>query len=143
MKSLSEIETTSKRASRAVGFSWGVSEEIAKGIRFLKNLFTDGSNGMAEMSTKLTGVATNAIGAVMNRAIAALIPGGDSAKELDKMDNLKLAVHNSTTQAEYDANLKKLYDYVFNTTTTIFGNEKKLKDKGLADTNFQKEERLN
>lgn len=116
---------------------------IAKGIRFLKNLFTDGSNGMAEMSTKLTGVATNAIGAVMNRAIAALIPGGDSAKELDKMDNLKLAVHNSTTQTEYDANLKKLYDYVFNTTTTIFGNEKKLKDKGLADTNFQKEERLN
>ena len=30
MKSLSEIETTSKRASRAVGFSWGIAEEIAK-----------------------------------------------------------------------------------------------------------------
>ena len=36
MRSLSEIETTSKRASRAVGFSWGVSEEIAKGIRLLE-----------------------------------------------------------------------------------------------------------
>ena len=36
MKSLSEIEITSKRASRAVGFSWGVSEEIAKGIRLLE-----------------------------------------------------------------------------------------------------------
>jgi hypothetical protein len=36
MKSLSEIETTSKRASRAVGFSWGVAEEIAKGIRSLE-----------------------------------------------------------------------------------------------------------
>ena len=36
MKSLSEIETISKRASRAVGFSWGVSEEIAKGIRLLE-----------------------------------------------------------------------------------------------------------
>jgi|TARA_B100000900_G_scaffold310212_1_gene268958 hypothetical protein len=36
MKSLSEIETTSKRASRAAGFSWGVSEEIAKGIRLLE-----------------------------------------------------------------------------------------------------------
>ena len=36
MKSLSEIETTSKRASRAVGFSWGVSEEIAKGVRLLE-----------------------------------------------------------------------------------------------------------
>ena len=36
MKSLSEIETTSKRASRAVGFSWGISEEIAKGVRLLE-----------------------------------------------------------------------------------------------------------
>ena len=36
MKSLSEIETTSKRASRGVGFSWGVAEEIAKGIRSLE-----------------------------------------------------------------------------------------------------------
>ena len=36
MKSLSEIETTSKRASRAVGFSWGEAEEIAKCIRMLE-----------------------------------------------------------------------------------------------------------
>ena len=36
MKSLSEIETISKRASRAVGFSWGIAEEIAKGIRSLE-----------------------------------------------------------------------------------------------------------
>ena len=36
MKSLSEIETTSKRASRAIGFSWGVAEEVAKGIRLLE-----------------------------------------------------------------------------------------------------------
>ncbi len=36
MKSLSEIETTSKRASRAVGFSWGEAEEIGKSIRLLE-----------------------------------------------------------------------------------------------------------
>jgi hypothetical protein len=36
MKSLSEIETTSKRASRAIGYSWGVAEEIAKGVRLLE-----------------------------------------------------------------------------------------------------------
>ena len=36
MKSLSEIETTSKRATRAAGFSWGVSEEVGKGIRLLE-----------------------------------------------------------------------------------------------------------
>ena len=32
MKSLSEIETTSKRASRASGYSWGISEEVGKSI---------------------------------------------------------------------------------------------------------------
>ena len=36
MKSLSEIETTSKRASRAIGFSWGESEEVGKSIRLLE-----------------------------------------------------------------------------------------------------------
>ena len=36
MKSLSEIETTSKRASRASGFSWGISEEVGKSIRLLE-----------------------------------------------------------------------------------------------------------
>ena len=36
MKSLSEIETTSKRASRAAGFSWGMAEEIGKSIRLLE-----------------------------------------------------------------------------------------------------------
>ena len=36
MKSLSEIDTTSKRASRAAGYSWGVAEEIGKNIRLLE-----------------------------------------------------------------------------------------------------------
>ena len=36
MRSLSEIETAVKRASRSVGFSWGNSEEIGKSIRQLE-----------------------------------------------------------------------------------------------------------
>ena len=36
MKSLSEIETVSKRASRAAGYSWGISEEVGKNIRLLE-----------------------------------------------------------------------------------------------------------
>ena len=36
MKSLSEIETTSKRATRATGFSWGIAEEVGKSIRLLE-----------------------------------------------------------------------------------------------------------
>ena len=36
MRSLSEIETAVKRASKAVGFSWGDSEEVGKSIRQLE-----------------------------------------------------------------------------------------------------------
>ena len=36
MRSLSEIETISKRASKAAGFSWGVAEEVGKNIKILE-----------------------------------------------------------------------------------------------------------
>jgi len=36
MRSLSEIETTSKRATRAAGFSWGIAEEVGKCVRLLE-----------------------------------------------------------------------------------------------------------
>ena len=36
MQSLSEIDTTSKRASKAAGYSWGVAEEVGKAIRSLE-----------------------------------------------------------------------------------------------------------
>ena len=36
MKSLSEIETVSKRSCRAAGFSWGIAEEVGKNIRILE-----------------------------------------------------------------------------------------------------------
>ena len=36
MKSLSEIDTTSKRAARVAGFSWGISEEVGKNMRLLE-----------------------------------------------------------------------------------------------------------
>ena len=36
MKTLSEIDTTSKRAARGAGFSWGIAEEIGKNMRLLE-----------------------------------------------------------------------------------------------------------
>jgi len=36
MISLSEIDTTVKRASKAVGFSWGIAEEVGKSISLLE-----------------------------------------------------------------------------------------------------------
>ena len=46
MRSLSEIETAAKRASRAVGFSWGNSEEVGKSIRLLEMFGLQGINNL-------------------------------------------------------------------------------------------------
>ena len=47
MKSLSEIDTLSKRASRAIGFDWGVAEEIGKNIRMLEKLGIPGIKNLS------------------------------------------------------------------------------------------------
>ena len=36
MKSFSEIDTTVKRASKSMGFEWGIAEELGKNIRLLE-----------------------------------------------------------------------------------------------------------
>ena len=36
MRSFSEMDTTTKRATKAVGFEWGVAEEVGKNIRLLE-----------------------------------------------------------------------------------------------------------
>jgi len=36
MKTLSEIDTISKRATRSAGFSWGIAEEVGKNMRLLE-----------------------------------------------------------------------------------------------------------
>ena len=56
MKSLSEIDTTSKRASKGAGFSWGVAEEIGKGVRSLE-LF--GLPGIKNLNLYLNKIGIN------------------------------------------------------------------------------------
>ena len=48
MKSLSEIETTSKRATKASGYSWGISEEVGKSIRLLEMFSFKGIKNLNE-----------------------------------------------------------------------------------------------
>jgi|TARA_B110000008_G_scaffold276369_1_gene315509 hypothetical protein len=56
MQSLSEIDTTSKRASKAAGFSWGVAEEIGKAIR---NLELFGLPGIKNLNLYLSKINEN------------------------------------------------------------------------------------
>lgn len=52
MKSLSEIDTISKRSSRAVGFSWGIAEEVGKNIRSLEFFGLGGIKNLREFYKK-------------------------------------------------------------------------------------------
>ena len=36
MRTLSEIDMTSKRACKAMGFPWGIAEEVGKNMRILE-----------------------------------------------------------------------------------------------------------
>ena len=56
MQSLSEIDTTSKRASKAAGFTWGIAEEIGKSIR---NLELFGLPGIINLNLYLKKVKKN------------------------------------------------------------------------------------
>ena len=52
MRSLSEIETISKRASRAAGFSWGIAEDVGKNIRLLELLKLPGIKNLNQYLTE-------------------------------------------------------------------------------------------
>ena len=56
MQSLSEIDTTAKRASKAAGFSWGVAEEVGKAIR---NLELFGLPGISSLNLYLKKIKKN------------------------------------------------------------------------------------
>jgi len=56
MQSFSEIDTTTKRAAKAAGFSWGIAEEIGKAIR---NLELFGLPGIKNLNLYLNKIEKN------------------------------------------------------------------------------------
>ena len=56
MQSFSEIDITSKRASKAAGFTWGISEEVGKNIR---NLEMFGLPGVKNLNLYLQKIKKN------------------------------------------------------------------------------------
>ena len=56
MQSFSEIDTTSRRASRAAGFAWGIAEEVGKNMR---NLEMFGLPGVKNLNLYLQNIKKN------------------------------------------------------------------------------------
>ena len=87
MQSLSEIDTTSKRASKAAGYSWGVSEEIGKAIRSLE-LF--GLPGITNLNLYLKKIKKNHPNKIQELCpIYCGVAFLDQCSELEKLKNIK------------------------------------------------------
>ena len=56
MRSLSEIDTVSKRSSKAAGYSWGIAEEIGKNIRLLEIFSLPGIKNLNSFFKKKKGL---------------------------------------------------------------------------------------
>ncbi len=48
MISFSEIDTTTKRASKAIGFSWGIAEEVGKNMKNMELFGLPGVKNLIE-----------------------------------------------------------------------------------------------
>ena len=99
MQSLSEIDTTSKRASKAAGFSWGVAEEIGKAIR---NLELFGLPGIKNLNLYLNKIEKNHPEKVnkiekenKNKELCPIYYGIAFLDQCKKLENLKtIKLHN-------------------------------------------------
>jgi len=95
MKSLSEIETVAKRASKAAGYSWGISEEVGKNIRLLEMFGLPGIRNLNEYFDKRKEQKFENLKLIKNENKATalqycpIISGTSFLDQIKSLDNLK------------------------------------------------------
>ena len=67
MRTSSEIETISKRASRAAGFTWGVSEEVGKCIKSLELYQISGLENLNDYLKKIKNLEPKGLQKIENK----------------------------------------------------------------------------
>jgi hypothetical protein len=99
MRTSSEIETISKRATKAAGFPWGIAEEVGKNIKSLELLSISGIENLnlyLELAKGIEIFGPKEIGAENNIAPNSFCPfytGSallDSANKVEKIKSLTL-----------------------------------------------------
>ena len=95
MKSLSEIETVAKRASKAAGYSWGISEEVGKNIRLLEMFGLPGIRNLNEYFDKRKEQKFENLKLIKNEnkptalQYCPIISGTSFLDQIKSLDNLK------------------------------------------------------
>jgi hypothetical protein len=92
MRSLSEIDTVSKRSSRAAGYSWGISEEIGKNIRLLEMFSLPGIKNLNDFYKKKKDLKLNELTSIKEKnesSKSKFCPIITGVSFLDQIGNLK------------------------------------------------------
>jgi len=95
MKSLSEIDTVSKRSSRAAGYAWGIAEEVGKNIRLLEIFSLPGIKNLNEFLNKKKDIKLknlnfiNEDNTVNNSQYCPVIAGVNFLDQIKTLENLK------------------------------------------------------
>ena len=89
--SFSEIETVSKRASKAIGYSWGISEEIGKSIRILEMFKLPGISTLNQYFKKIKNNHPKKLKNILkiNKSDDELCPIYTGVRILDKCNQLE------------------------------------------------------
>ena len=94
MISLSEIDTTVKRATKAIGFSWGIAEEVGKCIRTLEMFGLPGIKNLNQYykvfaNKKFQNVSLIAKSNISKVSYCPIISGVNFLDQIHTLQNLK------------------------------------------------------
>lgn len=95
MRSLSEIETVSKRSSRAGGYSWGVSEEVGKNVRLLEMFGLPGIKNLNSFLKKKKDLNLESLSLITDKNISStsqfcpIIAGTSFLDQIRTLNNLE------------------------------------------------------
>ena len=95
MKSFSEIETVSKRSSRAAGYPWGVAEEIGKNIRLLEMFSLEGIKNLNFFFKKKNKLKLGSISLIVkdnqlkDREYCPIMTGVSFLDQIKTLENMK------------------------------------------------------
>ena len=115
MRSFSEIDTTSKRASKAAGFAWGIAEEIGKNMRNLEMFGLPGVKNLNLYLRKIKKTSTEKPKKIekknkpRSKEFCPIYCGAVFLDNCKKLESLKIRKKAKYSDLKKKQKLKKLY----------------------------------
>ena len=113
MISLSEIDTTTKRATKAIGFSWGIDEEVGKNMKTMELFGLPGVKNLNEYFKNYPIKKFQKISLISEKNISQKIPycpiisGVNFLDQINTLEKISFPYHYNYSREELDNLVKK------------------------------------